>query len=323
MKNKKTLSLIVTAHNEEKYIERCLNSLILATSKNNKDVEIIISVNNSTDKTLSISEKYANKNDNIIIVESNKPGPSVARNFGIKKATGDFLTFIDGDDFVSEKLDDLIDFLKLNKEIDLFLNPYHILKNSKLLLPEPTTLENYNIKFDLVAFAKKFKLNTCFSSSSSKILKTEIIKKNNLVYNEHFFQMEDMLFGIEVLPYFKKFMFINIPYYHYEIGHESSLTKKISKDRVIQGFEASQLSHDYIFKNIKEKNVRKKLLQFSSLMSYSLLRRVNSLNDKEKEEVIAFLNDKKTILNYPHCFSTKIFYLVNKLFGLKFALKFL
>lgn len=319
---KKLLSLVVTAHNEEKFIERCLRSIINSIKNQNDKIEIIVSINNSSDKTLEIANDFATKYDYIKIVESKKAGPSVARNHGIREANGEYISFIDGDDYIDDKILDVIERIEKNRDVDYFLNAYVLLKSNEVLIPKVTKNENLNKKLDLQNFARNFILNTCFSSSSSRILKTNIIKENNLFYDERFSQMEDMLFGIQILAQMHTFMFINEPYYHYEIGHESSLTKSISKERIIQGLMATQISQDFIKQNIKEKKVAKVFLQFSSLLCYSLIRRIKFLKSEDKEEIYNFFKNKNSILDYPYFPSTRLFYIFYKIFGLRFALKF-
>jgi len=319
---KKLLTLVVTAHNEENFIVRCLDSIIKSTEIEKDKVEIIVSINNSSDKTLEIANEFVTKYDNIKIVESKKAGPSVARNYGIKESSGEYLTFIDGDDFIDENILEVIKIIEKNRDIDYFLNTYLILKNNEIIIPKVAKPRYLNKKLDLYGFASNFNLNTCFSSSSARILKTKIIKEKCLYYDERFFQMEDMLFGTQILNQMNNFMFINEPYYHYEIGHDSSLTKSISIERMIQGFMATKTSQDWIKQNLKDKRVAKVFLRFSSLLSYSLIKRVKILNEKDKKKVYEFFKNKNSILNYPYFISTKLFYIIYKLFGIRFALKF-
>ena len=318
--SKRILTIIITAFNEEKYLNRCVDSLINSLKERISDVEIIISNNNSTDKTLQIAEEYEKNFENVSVITSVKKGPSVARNIAIKKATGEFITFIDGDDYVDDKILNIVDAIKDNSAVELFQFSYNIHKNDTQFVPMVCDETSFNKVMDKKNFLKNFKLNTGFSSSSSRIIKRELILKNNFEYNEEHMQMEDMEFGVKVLDKAKRFMFLDIPFYHYETRHENSLTKRISIDRMLQGVDASFESVKYLS---KEKKENKKLLQLVSLMMYSLLRRYNELEDKEKEIFLSNVKKSKGILDYPFFFSTKLFYLVYKVLGLKFAIKFI
>lgn len=104
------VSVIVPAFNLEKYISKCIESLISQTFK---DIEIIIVNDGSTDKTQEICEYYTKIDKRIRILNQKNSGVSVARNSGLDLASGDFITFVDGDDFIEN---DTIEFLLTNLE---------------------------------------------------------------------------------------------------------------------------------------------------------------------------------------------------------------
>ena len=91
------ISIIVPVYNNEKFLEKCLNSLINQTLKN---IEIICINDESTDKSLQLLEKFANIDKRIQIINQTHSGPSIARNKGIKKAKGEYIGFVDSDDWV-------------------------------------------------------------------------------------------------------------------------------------------------------------------------------------------------------------------------------
>ncbi len=91
------VSVIVPVYNAEKYIERCLNSLLTQTFGN---IEIIVVNDGSTDKSMSVIEKLAGEDDRIKIIEQANQKQGAARNRGLDAARGDFITFVDADDWV-------------------------------------------------------------------------------------------------------------------------------------------------------------------------------------------------------------------------------
>ena len=94
MKLNKTVSIIIPAYNEEKYIEKCLVSL---RDQSYKDIEIIVIDDGSIDSTKEIATKYAN-----LVLEQDHMGPGTARNFGVSKAKGDIVSFIDADMYLDK-----------------------------------------------------------------------------------------------------------------------------------------------------------------------------------------------------------------------------
>lgn len=93
------ISYIIPVYNAEAYIERCIDSIL---GQQNTKMEIIVVDDGSTDGTLDILHQLAEKNNNIYIFHQNNSGQGIARNFGLEKATGDYIWFIDADDWIEE-----------------------------------------------------------------------------------------------------------------------------------------------------------------------------------------------------------------------------
>ena len=92
------LSVIVPVFNTEKFVSHCLDSLINQT---HKDLEIVIVNDGSTDSSGAIINEYANKDNRIIIVNQKNQGLSAARNKGLFVASGDYVLFLDSDDYIT------------------------------------------------------------------------------------------------------------------------------------------------------------------------------------------------------------------------------
>ena len=90
------VSIIVPVYNCEKYLKKCIESIINQTYK---DLELILIDDGSKDKSYDISLEYKKKYKNIIVLKQNNKGSGSARNYGIEKATGKYLMFCDSDDF--------------------------------------------------------------------------------------------------------------------------------------------------------------------------------------------------------------------------------
>ena len=92
------ISVIIPMYNAEKTIERCIKSII------NSNVEIVMVNDGSTDGSLEICQKYANINKNIKIISQDNKGPIIARNNGIENASGEYIMFLDSDDFYEDDI---------------------------------------------------------------------------------------------------------------------------------------------------------------------------------------------------------------------------
>ena len=96
-KNESLISVIVTAYNIEKYLPRCMDSLLKQTYEN---LEIILVDDGSTDKTPEICDAYDAKSNKIKVIHKENGGPSAARNAGLSIASGAFIGYVDGDDYI-------------------------------------------------------------------------------------------------------------------------------------------------------------------------------------------------------------------------------
>lgn len=125
----KKVSVIIPAYNAEKYIEQCVNSVIYQTYKR---VEIIIVNDGSEDKTLEILEKLKLSDERIIIINQDNKGPSAARNAGLRRCTGEYIFFLDSDDWiVSTCIEELINIEK-QKNVDIvFFDYYKCIKDQQ------------------------------------------------------------------------------------------------------------------------------------------------------------------------------------------------
>lgn len=110
------VSVIVTVYNTEKYVEECIISLINQTYKN---IEVILIDGGSTDKTPEICHEYEKEYENIRVVHKENEGVSAARNRGIEEATGDYILFVDGDDWIENNTIEALVWLEEENESDI------------------------------------------------------------------------------------------------------------------------------------------------------------------------------------------------------------
>ena len=96
--NNVEVSIVVPIYNVEKYLRRCLDSLVNQTFR---DIEVIALNNGSTDNSLSILNGYANRDKRIKVIDNNNLGVSEARNIGIREAKGKYIVFVDSDDWIN------------------------------------------------------------------------------------------------------------------------------------------------------------------------------------------------------------------------------
>jgi len=199
----KKISIIVPIYNEEENLRKCIESLINQTYK---ELEIILINDGSTDKSKEIIESFKDKR--IVAIHKKNTGISDTRNTGIDKSTGDYIMFVDSDDYLElnciERLIETAE--KENSEIVMF--NYYLETPSKRIEIKLPKIEARNLKEDKDLLTK-IHLGPC-----TKIFKAELIKDNLFPLN---LKYEDVPFVVEAVIKAGKISFIPDYLYHYVI----------------------------------------------------------------------------------------------------------
>lgn len=207
-----SLSLVVPVYNMEKYLSRCMNTLLFQTSNN---YEIILVNDGSTDNSGSICDEYGKKYPNLIrVIHKENGGLSSARNAGICEARGKFVVFPDPDDWV--EFDYVEQFLKLQKEVDadLVCTGYFVNYDDRQL----SALSNQKKEIFNGKEAQRALLISPKMSGFAwnKIYRLDIIKKHNLHFLDDVGTTEDLDFVYRHLKYCNRIVFDpNQRTYHY------------------------------------------------------------------------------------------------------------
>lgn len=235
------LTVIVAAYNVENYIEKCLESLVSQTYKN---IKILVVNDGSTDGTLKKIKYYEEKYKNVQILNKENGGLSSARNLGLKYSNTEYVTFVDGDDYLDKETYSIVmrKFLKENSDMAIF--------SYKKIFED--RIEEIKLKKSLYygSFLRKMLSKSDEASIIvwNKIFKNKIIKENH-IYFENKAYFEDTGFIFRYLYFTKTITLINNSFYNY-IQREGSITKKINK--II--FESKKNTLNIITNFYKEKN---------------------------------------------------------------------
>lgn len=227
MDNKIKISVIVPAYNVEKYIEKTLRSIM---EQSLKDIEIIVINDGSKDNTLSIIRKLMLEDTRIVLIDKKNGGVSQARNDGIKKARGEYISFIDGDDWIEKDcfeesykygMENNLDMIACDMSLDYFRrkkNKVHPDFRINKIISGREYLEFY---YD----------NNVIRGVANKIIKKEIFIKNNLFFLEDVPSGEDMNLTIKLGYVTSRIGKINEVYYHY-IQYSQSVTKQKTSNKI-------------------------------------------------------------------------------------------
>ncbi len=274
------MSFIIPIYNGEKYIDRCLNSIFHQCC--DKDIEIILINDASTDNTYNICCQYANKYDNITILNNPKNcGVSYSRNIGIENASGRYIFFLDIDDFLTESsLEIMFKATQTNNDLICFsifsnkkdnLNKYN-LPLSGTLSQNDLFQKNLSALFDV----------TVSTWIKNKLYKTSIIKQNHIKFDTNMSYSEDMLFNLSFLPFAFNYYFKDFPILVYDRDVENSLSRQYEHNLISQFF--IQRKHLEIFLNDNNIPVDKYYyLDCVGLLTYCVYKVINSQSSKENK----------------------------------------
>ena len=191
------ISIIIPVYNSEKYLKECLNSVLLQTFR---DFEVILVNDGSSDSSGEICDYFVASDSRFNVYHKENGGVSAARNFGIEKANGQWVCFVDSDDFVGK--DFLLDFKNLEDDssIDLYVQGYTELRDGCSPKLKPIIDGDYisdNIGNELFFLEKK---TFMVENPWGKLFKRQILVDQLLRFDENLSNGEDHLF---VLIYFK------------------------------------------------------------------------------------------------------------------------
>lgn len=226
------ISVIVPVYNCEKYLPMCLDSIILQTYEN---LEIICINDGSKDNSLKILNKYAQRDNRIRIINQKNLGQSRARNYGTELATGDYISYVDADDWVSlslyEKFMNTLN--EVNRDVDIFLfNACEYNEKTTDLYLKP--FFNINEWKNNTNFYFIHTFNDCSNpfygnmAAYNKIYKKEFLTNNALKFIPDLI-FEDQLFYIETFLKAKSILINNDFMYMYRRTNSKSTTRNLGK----------------------------------------------------------------------------------------------
>lgn len=223
-------SIILPVYNAEKYVANAINSVI---NQDYKNWELIIVDDGSNDNSCKIIKKFLNDNRINYIYEKNS-GVSAARNNALRHAKGDYVLFIDSDDYFSMNLLDDMSKLLSKKNVDVVKFGYFtergmIRKKYKFSSTINQILEDESLKREVE--------NNIFSSYDFNCVWNSVIKSNiakSIQFDKKIINAEDLLYFYEVLKTSKSIFITNEPYYHYiynfdSVSHTKDIRKNIKK----------------------------------------------------------------------------------------------
>ena len=230
------ISIIVPIYNVEEYLEQCIISLVSQTLK---EIEIILINDGSTDKSIEICEKYSKIDSRIKLINKNNTGVSDSRNRGIEEANGEFIMFVDSDDWLEENACEIAYNNIKEKRADSLIFCYYRESSSgttkkDIFKEEEIIFEDEELKKEILIptlgligekLKKPQRLDT-LTPIYAKIYSSKIIKENNIRYIDlDKVPSECLMFNFDYYKNSKKVVYIKKYLYHYRRNNFTSITK--------------------------------------------------------------------------------------------------
>lgn len=254
------VSVIVPVYNAEFHLHQCIDSILNQTYEH---LEVILINDGSTDKSVEICDGYVNQDKRVQVLHIANQGVSNARNKGIEISTGDFITFVDADDWVDNNMISEMMKIIIKEDPDVLMCSFYLTNgNKKQLIPFPwsdnekfylSEIRNVVIPsfiFPIEKDVRKPKLN--MGSVCRCLFKSEVIKKNRIGFDTKLRYQEDLVFILQVLRKCKEVVTINTPYYYYR----QDAKRKISttQNHISNLYENLHLTKQYIYEILNEDN---------------------------------------------------------------------
>ncbi len=314
----KKMSVILPVYNVEKYLDRCMKSIMCQTMKP-EDFEVILVDDGSPDACGSMCDEFARLYDNVFVIHQKNKGAAGARNAGFKASGGEYVCFVDPDDYLEP------DYLSASynnakaKDADILI--FDALRETKVVAQkgielkvsswnhaeksfETTSLEDKRsmqcqILYPFMAASAgevRFGKNVPLSAPWDKCYKRSFLSENGLMFPEKLRVLDDMCFNYICFGKAGKIVYLPRPLYHYCI-EEGSITNSFKSDRVDldkqvfeyiknEGFDSNELYQAYLSRIIK---------------SFAICCRLCFFNDKNTESSAnKLLAVRKCMISYPY-----------------------
>lgn len=321
-------SFIIPVYNTEKYIKRCVESI---QNQNFYDFEIILIDDGSTDNSLRICNKLAQNDCRITTVHQENSGPGIARNLGIQYATGDYLIFVDSDDWWNgetslSKIDRIF-----SEQDDIDVVAFNILEtydDGVTLNQQPyftffsAVPKSYSSGVEFIDTVLKYKYDYAWFSFQY-VFRRELIVNNNIQYPEQKLG-EDSATIYRILLLAQKVKILNQHIYVYRRGRTDSCTAIENYDKLVGIVNIAKVCIEDINSREKLSDGLKKALCNNFATGYFIaMIRANGLSCDDKKKFIQLLKEEKGLMKYANSWKQIVVRRLTRFIGLKATVRLL
>ncbi len=234
------ISVIIPVHNTEKFLPRCLNSVLNGTYR---DLEILLIENGSSDNSLNVCNEYAAEHNNIKVYTAEKTGVAHARNLGLRNASGEYISFIDSDDYISPYMYEALMNCILKNGADMAFCECETGNKNEFDFNFPQENCDRIISFNEYCYNLYVREEVKYSFVTNKLYKRNLL--NKIQFNENISYAEDRNFIIQYISRCEKIVHLPDKHYYYFRGNAQSICNSSDMNTRIDQLRA--LQYDYEF----------------------------------------------------------------------------
>lgn len=311
------VSFVIPVYKVEQYLDRCVKSIVGQTYRN---IEVILVDDGSPDSCPSLCDKYALEDSRIKAVHKENGGLSDARNYGTKYATGDYLIYVDSDDFWmhNDDLEKLVQIAIENPSVD-FINFNCCYYYSDRDSYSPWTLYDEQLskpKEKNEAVKLLTSTSSMVMSACMKMMKRKFVIDHKLTFIKGQLS-EDIPWFINLLDYCKKCMFVNLKVYAYRQGVSGSITNNIGLKNIDSLINIVETELRNINKRSFNKEAKDCIMSFLAYEYSIILGYLQFLDKRIAKGRYEYLKQYQYLLKYTQDPKVKKVNFVYRLFGLK------
>ncbi len=284
------ISVVVPVYNAERYVERCVNCLVNQTLK---EIEIIFVDDGSQDNSYQMLLEYGEKYSNIKVFTKENGGQGSARNLAIKHAVGEYLGFVDVDDFAELNMFEVMYEKAKEQDYDgVFCDHYEVTGKKK----------KYKKFCDVSSKGSIYK--NCLVSPWNKIIKRSVYERSGVTFPEGLIY-EDTAWFANLIPFLKSVAKVDLPLFNHVVNENSTMTTKQGK-RTANIFPVMDSIIDfYNDKGLMEKYKSEVEYFYSRILLLSSMSRIAKIKNKALRKELAVKSIAKVKDNFPDYKSNK------------------
>lgn len=313
----KKLSFVLPVYKVEPYLRQCLDSILTQATE---ECEVVLVDDGSPDNSGAICDEYAAKHSNVKVKHIPNGGNSAARNLGVDLAEGEYICFVDSDDYIdAEAVPKMLDWIHQEEADVCFLQATKVFPDGTLVpLGEGMTHDGLYGKSREEALAFMAACSKYPGGPWAKLIRREFLMENNIRFPGDRRLCEDLFYTLDVYLAAEKFDALDFPYYYYRQSVAGSITSTISPRYYFDKARfVTYVAENFCDGRTPRGSIGESAVSFAAYEYSILIWHLLCMTGEEEKKAWAFLKDHQWMLKYGKSRKTKFVALAVRILGLR------